>query len=616
MSSRKRKVGGSWAIGAVAVLLAAGCKSSDNPSDGGVDGGPTRFKLVLLQTNDIHSNLEGHPAALDYTPATAGDDDTVGGISRLAARVAAARAAAGSTPVMLLDSGDFLMGTPFEMVATPDAAELMEMDHLGYDAITLGNHEFDWTPDFLYLVLVAAGTHGFQVPIVASNIKLDSSSSSAAAAALKQMVLPKLVKTLPNGLKVGIFGLLGKNAVDVTPTVAPFTFDPIATTAAAMVSELRDHDHVDLVVALSHSGINQAGHGEDADLAAAVPGIDVILSGHTHDQLDSAVTVGKTVITQTGRYGEHLGKLELTVQRGSGSGSSDGGGGGNTVTLDSYTLIPINDSVAGDSATQTRVDGYIGHIDALISPLMYKGPIAKTAFDVLQGSGETAVGDLVADAYRTLTAGVFPDDPPLVGIEAAGAIRNRIAKGKTGAITFADAFNVLPLGIGPDTRPGYPLVTFYLAGRDLRAGLELAAAEDVVGGDFVIQTSGLEAHYDATRPPFTRITSLKVGTTNVDLTATSPCFRVTTTLYVAGLLGVVSSVTNNQLSVVPKLSDCSTAITDMQTRIVTTGGASATAELKAWQALLKYLAAQPRDAAGTPTLPPVYMAPQGRLVTP
>lgn len=618
MSSRNRKVA-LWTM-AVIGWAAAGCKSSDNSGDGGTDAGPSTLKVVLLQTNDIHSNLEGHVPILDYSPGTAGDDSTVGGMSRLAARVAAARAAAGSTPVMLLDSGDFLMGTPFELVATPDAAELMEMDHLGYDAITLGNHEFDWTPDFLFLVLTAAGTHGFQVPLVASNIKLDAAAATATTTALKQKLVPKLVKTLPNGLKVGIFGLLGKNAVDVTPTVAPFTFDPIATTAAAMVTELREQDHVDLVIALSHSGIDQAGHGEDAVLAAAVPGIDVILSGHTHDELTTAITVGKTVITQTGRYGEHLGKLELTVTRGSSTtiAASDSGTASSTptVTLDSYTLIPLDDSVAGDSAVQARIDGYAAHIDTLVTPLAYKAPIARTAFDVLQGSAETAVGDLVTDAYRTVVAGVFPDDPPLVGIDAAGAIRTRIAKGKTGVISFADAFAVVPLGIGPDTRPGYPLVTFYLAGRDLRAGLELAAAGEVVGGDFVIQTSGLEAHYDATKPPFQRITSLSVGATPVVLTDNTTCFRVTTTLYVAGLLGVVSSVTQGALSVVPKQKDCSTVITNMQSQIVTTGTGSAAAELKAWQALLKYLGAQPKDANGTPTLAPIYMAPQGRVATP
>jgi 5'-nucleotidase/UDP-sugar diphosphatase len=181
MASRKRGV--LLAIVGMIGWAAAGCKSNGGTPDGGGggdaagDAGPTTFKVVLLQTNDIHSNLQGHEAVLDYSPATTGDDSTIGGMSRLAARVAAARTEAGATPVMLLDSGDFLMGTPFEIVAATDAAELMEMQHLGYDAITLGNHEFDWTPDFLYLVLTAAATHGFNVPLVASNIKLDPAAA-------------------------------------------------------------------------------------------------------------------------------------------------------------------------------------------------------------------------------------------------------------------------------------------------------------------------------------------------------------------------------------------------------------------------------------------------------
>ncbi len=587
-------------------VLAGGCGSSSTPP---ADGGSltSTFKVVLLQTNDIHSNLEGHDAVLDYTPATGGDDQTVGGISRLAARVAAERTAAGTTPVMLLDSGDFLMGTAFEFVASPDASELMEMQAMGYDAITLGNHEFDWTPDGLFLVLTAAGTHGFNVPIVASNIKLDSPPASSFAPQVKAKLVSKLVKTLPNGLKVGILGLLGASAVSVAPTAAPFTFDPIATAAAAVVSELRNQDHVDLVVALSHSGINQAGHGEDADLAAAVPGIDVILSGHTHDALTTAVMAGKTIITQTGRYGEHLGKLALTVER---------AGGGNTVTLDRYDLLAVDDSVAGDATTQTRVDGYIADINAKITPLSFAGPIAQTSFDVTGGSGETPIGDLVTDAYRTVVAGIFPTDPPVISIDAAGALRANIAKGKTGVITFADAFNVVPLGIGPDTFPGYPLVTFYLNPSDLRAGLELAAAADVVGGDFVIQASGITAHYDPSRPPFQRITSLAVGDTPVTLNATTPCFRVTTTLYVGSLLGVVDRVTNHALAVVPKQQDCTTVITDVQAQIIHTVTGGASSELKAWQAFVTFLRGLPADTGALPALPASYMAPQGRFVTP
>ncbi len=216
----------------------------------------------------------------------------------------------------------------------------------------------------------------------------------------------------------------------------------------------------------------------------------MILSGHTHDALTTAVTVGKTVITQTGRYGEHLGKLALTVTR---------AGGGTTVALDKYDLLAVDDSVKGDAPTQARVDQYKADINAKIMPLAYGTTVAQTSFDVLTGSGESAIGDLVTDAYRTVTAPLFPTDPPVIGIDAAGGLRANIAKGKTGAIAFADAFNVIPLGIGPDTFPGYPLVTFYLNPSDIRSGLELAAAGEVVGGDFVIQASGLTAHYDMTK---------------------------------------------------------------------------------------------------------------------
>ena len=599
----------SAAVAVATAMVAGGCGSSSNnpPPDGGADGGTT-FKVILLQTNDIHSNLEGHDAVLDFTPATTGDDETIGGISRLATRIAAERTAAGSTPVMLLDSGDFLMGTPFEFVMTPDAAELQEMQALNYDAITFGNHEFDWTPSGLFLILTAAyRTHNVTIPIVASNMKLDPSQAGSLAGQVQGFTVPKLVKTLPNGLKVGIFGLLGKNAAQVAPTAAPFTFDPIATTAAAMVSELRNQDQVDLVIALSHSGINQAGQGEDADLAASVPGIDVILSGHTHDALTTAVTVGKTVITQTGRYGEHLGKLALTVTR---------AGGGTTVALDSYNLLAVDDSTLGDPQTQARVDQYKADINGKITPLAYGATVAQTSFDVLTGSGETAVGDLVTDAYRNVTAALFPTDPPVVGIDAAGGLRADIAKGKTGAIAFADAFNVIPLGIGPDTLPGYPLVTFYLNASDIRAGLELAAAGEVVGGDFVIQASGLTAHYDMTKSPFQRITSLKIGDTTVGLTDTTPCFRIVTTLYVGSLLPVVGSVSGGMLSVAPKQKDCSTVVADMTQQIVYTGSGNTMAELKAWKAFLTFLTSLPPGAGNVPAIPAIYMMPQGRIVTP
>jgi hypothetical protein len=183
-------------------------------------------------------------------------------------------------------------------------------------------------------------------------------------------------------------------------------------------------------------------------------------------------------------------------------------------------------------------------------------------------------------------------------------------------VIFADAFNVLPLGIGPDGKPGYPLVSFFLNGVDLRAGMEFGAAPDATGtGDTVLQVSGLEVHLDKAKPPFQRVTSIKVGTTPVGLTDTATCYKVTTTLYVANLLGLVSQATGGAMSVKPKAADCTTLVTDLSTRIVRTGAAANAPELKAWQALIGYLAGLPKDA-GVPAIPAVYGAPQNRVVSP
>jgi 5'-nucleotidase len=200
-----------------------------------------------------------------------------------------------------------------------------------------------------------------------------------------------------------------------------------------------------------------------------------------------------------------------------------------------------------------------------------------------------------------------------VAIDAAGAIRTGLFKGKTGVLAFDDVFRVLPLGIGPDQHPGYPLVSFYLNGSDLRSGMELPAAAEVVGADYALQVSGLTMTYDPTGVPFNRVTSISVGGTRIDLTDTTTCYHVTTTRYVAGLLGVVSQVSGGTRSVVPKLSDCTTVITDLNSTIVHTGTGPTAPELKAWQAFVGFLSNLPPQS-GVPTIPAIYMTPQGRIV--
>jgi 5'-nucleotidase / UDP-sugar diphosphatase len=647
-----------WAAAGLLALTSA-CGKTKPPMDGGgggagsdgaaggtdvaadvttADGGPdagTPQKIVILHTNDIHSHLVGFAPEADYTPLVTTDTDgTTGGMARLATAIGAAKveAAAAGKPVMLLDAGDFMMGTLFELLATADPPELKFLKALGYDATTIGNHELDWAPQGLAAILGAAKAKGNLIPIVSSNLHFDEDPDGGAgddqleALATGGAIQSKLIKTFGQ-LKVGFFGLLGADAVTVTPQSKPLTFDPIATAARKMVTELRETDKVDLVIALSHSGIDATGKGEDADLAAAVPGIDIIISGHTHDKLTQPKIVHagdggttSTIIVTAGAYGQYLGKLELSVT------PAATPGGIATVTVDQYTLMPIDDTVMGDATTQAGVDQYIAGVDTALtgSGLTYKAPVAETPGDLaLPAFAEAPVGDLVTDAYRAIAGALQPTAPPVIAVEADGTLRAPLIKGKTGVVWFADLFRVLPIGIGPvDQKPGFPLVTFYLNAKDIKSGLELGGAPELVNDQYFLQVSGLKVEYDMTKPPFGRVSSLKLVTATgdqaLDVTNTTTCYKIVATNFVAGLLGVVKSFTSGALQVVAKDADCTTPIdpTLPQYFVDADPTTAGTQELKHYQALLKYVTSFPDTSApanGIKDIPATYVTTQGRI---
>jgi len=624
--SGSHRVWGAFCALAIAGGLAAtACGGDDDdaptpPAGTGGGGSGTTQKLVILHTNDLHSHLMGFGPEQDYTPLTTDDDETVGGAARLAAAITGARSRAekAKAETLLLDAGDFMMGSLFELLGTTAAPELSFMQMMGYDATTLGNHEFDWTPTGLAGILAAAQAQGVAVPIVASNTKFsddDASDDALASLAAAGVMRPKLVRTV-GGLKVGIFGLLGANAAQVTPMAAPVTFEAIGSAAARMVTELREKDGVDLVIALSHSGISSNGQGEDRELAKAVPGIDVIVSGHTHDSLSAPVREGDTLIVTAGSYGRFLGELTLDVTPAAKSG------GKATVGVDAYALNAVDDSIGGAAQVQSAVDAYVAGINMALAGagLGYRDVVATTKVDLaLPEYAEAPVGNLVADAYRAVCAKLEPDEPPLVGFDANGQLRASLATGKTGEIWFADLFRVTPLGIGPDQKPGFPLVTYYLNASDIASGLELGAAENAVSNDFFLQVSGLKVEYDVKRPLFGRVTKVSLVTEDgealLDPSDPDTCYKVVSTSYVAGLLGIVETFTQGLLAVHAKDDDCKTLV-DPTTRYVdadpkTTG----TQELKQWQALLGYVSAFPdTDGDHIPNIPDVYGAVQGRIV--
>ncbi len=574
-------------------------------------------KVIILHTNDLHDHLQGWAPNADYTPEKTGDDKTIGGFARLATAIAKEKKDAGKTPVLTLDGGDFLMGSLFTWLNTTEVPTMMLMQKMGYDAIALGNHEFDWTSDGLAQILTAAGKKGFKVPLLCSNIKFDAKDTGddnlekvAKAGGIKS----KFVKELSNGLKVGFFGILGKSAAGVAPAAAPVTFDAAKTVATKMVKELRETDKVDLVVALSHSGVTDGGKaGDDWQMAYDVAGIDVIVSGHTHTQLDKPLRVKnkstnkETLIVQAGAYSAYLGKLELTVQ-------------GKTVTVDKYTLVPLDDKIAGDTATQTAIKAYIqglnGVLKAAGSALTYSSPVAETAFDLtFPAYKETILGNIVADSYRAVLTVANPLEPVDVAIESGGVIRDEVLKGSTGKLWFADVYRALPLGIGMDKKPGYPMVTFYLTGKELKEGMELLYLGKHIykTNDYYLQISGAQVTYDSKGKLFKTVTSLKVGKPgSMTEVSDAKCYKVATNYYVGTLLGTLSTATSGVLKVTPKGKDCKTTITDMKTRVVKDKNGQ---EIKAWQALLSYLSNfTDTNSNKIPDVPAVYGKAQGRIV--
>jgi 5'-nucleotidase len=175
--------------------------------------GKTTF--TILHTNDLHSNLIGMAPALDYTPATLNDDATRGGFERLATKIAelkAARQAEG--PVLVLDAGDYSMGTAFAGATRETGAELHLLSRMGCDATTFGNHDFDLGPDGTAQSIAAAAKAGRVPAVVASNT--DFTANDATLAGLQRLANDGVVRrTLVierGGIRFGILGVLGKEA--------------------------------------------------------------------------------------------------------------------------------------------------------------------------------------------------------------------------------------------------------------------------------------------------------------------------------------------------------------------------------------------------------------------
>ncbi len=640
---------------AVLATALSACKIESDPADAPevedfvppADEGPfvppppapgTR-RIVVLHTNDEHSHLLGFGPTSEYAflpeedgtfddvtttaaiagKIVAGNDDTIGGAARRQFRINQIRQAS-TDPVLLLSAGDVMMGTLFHNVITEPSAhaspDYLTMALMGYDFVSLGNHEFDFGPDMLAQAIrhVHQTTFGAAVPILAGNIHFDDVGAGGAGSELQALysaegdsgapIMPWATKVLENGLKVGFFGLVGYDAALVAPAKDPIAFSvpqtgsactddgdctgaeagfsctlghcvdvrdaeghvfQMAQEAQALIDTLRDDEGCDVVIGITHAGMI-----EDTALAGLTDRLDVIIGGHSHEEIPPTVVSG-TIIVQAGRYGEKLGELTLEVTPNSdtsagapeylvthvaaestlhpidasldaqilaGSDLLNGVVSPAFETALTYTGAVIAPLVAGLNAAFAPVLGTFG-VTSIIEPL----PFGST-YDII---GEIPYEDsnlahMVTDAERATFMGGFCPDPaasaiPTIAVQANGVLRESLHFGEPGgtATTFDDLYRVMPLGASPFETgafqaPGFPMVFFHLTDLELRAGVDVGAASITVdpanpglGDSFFLSYAGMRVTYDLTRVPYSdqasmadpargRVVKIEIGT--------------------------------------------------------------------------------------------------------
>ncbi len=576
-------------------------------------------KITLVHTNDMHSHLLGFYPNIDYTPQ-ADSDATRGGWARIMTMIKKTRAER-ANPVLVLDAGDFLMGSLFHMICRERALELRLMKNMGYDVITLGNHEFDLKPAGLARILRSARQYGGLPAIVSSNVvfsKTDDRDNTLEEVFKEGIVKPYTVLNA-EGMKIGFFGLIGKDAAEVAPFSKPVTFGDTVESAKKMVDLLRNKEKVDLVVCLSHGGLNldAISKSEDVHLADKVTGIDVIISGHTHTPLREPIREGNTIIVQAWCYGLWVGILDIALKDGK-------------AALEGYRVVEIDDKIPGDNAITAVINGYKNEISgSVLAPigLAFDTIIARHDYDLKIAEEESNLGNLIADASRWYVNKIAydPRDPEsrvVVAVDSNGLIRDPVVKGKTGKIAVCDMFNALPLGIGKDDTMGYPMTATYFYASEIKKALEiLTSIHPLKGSDYFLQISGLKFTYNPRRMIFDRVTSIQIGNDEegyktLDYSdSNKKLYRVTANLYNATFLDIVGNFTMNILTIVPKdrsgkpYDDLAKALVDADPY------KPGIQEVKQWVGLMEYVRSfKDTNGDGYPEIPEKYRGKLGRTV--
>lgn len=447
--------------GISAVALAAGF------------AGPAQaeFTLNILHINDFHSRFElitGSDSTCNAEGETKGE--CFGGIARLKTAIDAKRAeltAAGEASVLLSAGDEFQGSLYYTTYKSKIVADFM--NEMGFDAAATGNHEFDDGPEEFARFIDTA-----TFPILGGNFNV----------AREPLLAGKLSGVLVldlNGEKVGIIGALAEDTPEISSSGPNVEFESVAAYVRGAVEGL-EAEGVNKIIVLSHIG-----YTIDQALAAAVPGIDVIVGGHSHTFLSSTdekaagpyPTLVKNPsgadvpIVQAGQYGKYLGDLKVTWD--------DNG----AVTAAAGAPILLDATVKPDEGFLTRVADLGKPIEEV------KAKVIGTAAEAIEGSREVcrvmecSMGNLVADAILDRVR----DQGVTIAIQNGGGLRASI---DAGDITMGEVLTVLPFS--------NTLATFKLKGSDVVAALENGVSQVEDGGGRFPQVAGLKYTWTKAKP--------------------------------------------------------------------------------------------------------------------
>jgi 5'-nucleotidase / UDP-sugar diphosphatase len=416
-------------------------------------------EVTVWHTNDVHGWVMARPAKDD--PKT-----LVGGAPALAAKLARDKG-----PRLLLDAGDWWQGTPEGSLSKGDVmAEYFNA--LGYDAVVVGNHEYDAGQDALKGLIPK-----IKAPVLSANTR------DAKTGARVKWVKPWIVKEVA-GVKFGIFGLTttGMKRLAFPENIAGLQFRREVDEARECVAELKKAG-ADVIIALNHVGYEQEGRGKfegDQTIAREVPGIDLIVGGHSHTFLKQPWRDPKngTLVVQAGQYLFAVGKTTLVIDDKT-----------KKVAASSDVLLDLAPAEGEDGKVKELVDKRAAEVERVFSVVLATAPAAMSR----EADKESALGSWMTDCYRERHQADF-------ALQNGGGIRADLP---AGPVTLRTIFNIMPFD-------NY-MVRLEMKGADLRALLDHG-----LGMGRIAQISGASAVVRRKAPAGARLVSASVGGAPLD----------------------------------------------------------------------------------------------------